>query len=82
MRLKLRVIPRASRTGWGDMRGEARVVRLTAAPVDGKANERLRRFLADEFGTSLSAVAIERGLRSREKVVEIADPTRIPEALQ
>ncbi|MGE0625163.1 MAG: DUF167 domain-containing protein [Pseudomonadales bacterium] len=79
LRLLLRVIPRASREGWGGRRGERLVVHLTVAPTDGKANARLKKFLAAEFGTSASAVTIERGEHSREKTVRIDSPRRVPE---
>jgi len=79
--LQLRVIPRAGREGWGGWRGERLVVRLTAAPTDGKANARLKQFLAAEFGTAVSAVTIERGEHSREKTVRIDAPGRIPAQL-
>ena len=82
VRLLLRVIPRASREGWGGWRGERLVVHLTAAPTDGKANARLKRFLAAEFGTSQSAITIERGERSREKTVRIDAPAKIPDAIR
>ena len=82
VRLELRVIPRASREGWGGWRGERLVVHLTVPPADGKANARLTKFLAGEFGTSVGAVTIERGARSREKTVRIDAPKRIPEPLR
>ena len=81
VRLELRVIPRASREGWGSHRGDRIVVRLTAAPTDGRANARLIRFLAREFGTPQSAVVIERGETSREKTVIIQAPSRYPAVL-
>jgi len=81
LRIQLRVIPRASREGWGGRRGERLVVHLTTAPTDGKANARLKKFLAAEFGTSASAVTIERGEHSREKTVRIDGPERIPALL-
>ena len=79
--LLLRVVPRAGREGWGDWRGERLLVYLTAAPVDGKANARLKKFLAVEFGTTQAAVSIERGEHSREKSIRITAPKRIPEVL-
>lgn len=82
IRLDLRVIPRASREGWGGWRGERLVVHLTVPPADGKANARLKKFLAIEFGTSASAVTIERGERSREKTVRIDAPRQLPELLR
>lgn len=78
-RLKIRVIPRAKRTGWGARRGERIVVRLTAPPADGKANAELIRFLAAEYAVSQRAVIIEQGARSRDKTVRIDDPNRLPE---
>lgn len=81
IRLDLRVIPRASREGWAGRRGERLVVHLTAPPADGKANARLKKFLASEFGTSASAVTIERGEHHREKTVRIDSPKRLPELL-
>ncbi len=75
------MIPRADRTGWGGRRGEAMVVRLNAPPQDGKANDALRRFLADEFGTRLADVVIERGAKQRNKIVRIDAPSRMPDTL-
>ena len=47
-------------------------VKVTAPPVEGKANEALIRFLAKEFGTSPSTVEIVKGLHSREKTLRIS----------
>ena len=47
-------------------------VKVTAPPVEGKANEALVRFLAKEFGTSPSCIEIVKGLHSREKTVRIS----------
>lgn len=80
--IRIRVIPRASREGWGGWRGERLVVYLKAPPADGKANARLKKFLAGEFATSAAAVTIEHGERSREKTVRIDAPRRIPEPLR
>lgn len=46
-------------------------VRLSAAPVDGKANEALVRLLAEQLGVPRSHVRIRRGLTSRHKVVDV-----------
>jgi uncharacterized protein len=48
-------------------------VRLTAAPVDGAANEALVALLAGRLGVSKRRVVIVRGATSRQKVVEIVD---------
>ncbi len=47
-------------------------VKVTAPPVEGKANDALLQLLAKEFGVPLSSIEIVRGYRSREKIVRIA----------
>jgi uncharacterized protein (TIGR00251 family) len=67
----VRVQPRASRSEIaGEWQGALRV-RLTAPPVDDKANDELRRVLAASLNVPLTAVRIAHGLRSRSKRVEI-----------
>ena len=71
----VRVQPRASRN---EITGEwqsALRVRLTAPPVDDKANEELRRLLAERLNVPLAAVRIAHGQRSRSKRVEIRGVT-------
>jgi hypothetical protein len=71
----VRVQPRASRNEIaGEWQGAVRV-RLTAPPVDDKANEELRRLLADRLNVPLAAVRIAHGQRSRSKHVEIRGVT-------
>ena len=47
-------------------------VRVQESPVDGQANRALIKLLADRLGVPISAVRIVSGLKSRNKVVEIA----------
>ena len=47
-------------------------VKITAPPVEGKANEALVRFLAKELGVSPSCIEITRGHHSREKTLKIS----------
>lgn len=54
-----------------DPEGRIRV-RVRESPVDGKANRALIRLVADRLGLTVSAVRITSGLKSRNKVVEIA----------
>jgi uncharacterized protein (TIGR00251 family) len=72
VRLRIRVQPRASRTEVAGTYGDALRVRLTAAPVDGAANDMLVRFLADTLGVGRAAVRLVRGASSRTKVIEVA----------
>jgi len=79
--LALRVQPRASRDELAGPHGERFRVRLTAPPVDGKANAHLLRFLADCFDVPAADVRLERGENSRDKQVRIRRPGRIPPGL-
>jgi uncharacterized protein (TIGR00251 family) len=74
--LLVRVIPRSGRTALGGKRGEALLVRLAAAPVDGAANHALIKFLADLLDRPRRDVAIVAGEKSRDKQVRIAGLTR------
>ncbi|MGQ9647023.1 MAG: DUF167 domain-containing protein [Thermodesulfobacteriota bacterium] len=72
--LKIYLQPKASKNEIvGPYRDGIRV-RVTAAPVEGKANEGLLRFLAKELGVSLSSMEIVKGHRSREKIIRIVVP--------
>lgn len=46
-------------------------VRVSAPPVDGKANQAVITALADSLGVPKSAVTIQRGSRGRDKTVEV-----------
>lgn len=67
----VRVLPRASRDAVEGEQGGALKVRLTAAPVENRANEALRRLLADRLKVPVSAVKIVAGGTSRNKRVAI-----------
>ncbi len=47
-------------------------VKVTAPPVEGKANDALIRFLAKKFRISPSCIEIIKGLHSREKTLKIS----------
>ncbi len=80
---RVRVVPRAGRTGVAGERGDALLVRLAATPVEGAANEALVAFLSRLFGVPQRQVTIVAGERSRDKIVRIAgvDASRIRSAL-
>lgn len=71
--LAVRVIPRARRDEVGGERNGRLVVRTTAAPVDGRANEAVCRLVADHLGLPARRVEIVAGLRSRDKVLRITE---------
>jgi uncharacterized protein (TIGR00251 family) len=72
----VRVVPRASREAIeGEFQGALKV-RLTAPPVEDRANDALRRLLAARLNVPASAVRIVAGARSRTKRVAVAGATR------
>jgi uncharacterized protein (TIGR00251 family) len=76
----VRVAPRASRDAiegeYGSDSGGALKVRLTAPPVEDRANEALRRLLAERLKVPVSSVRIVAGEKSRNKRVAIAGVSR------
>jgi hypothetical protein len=67
----VRVVPRSRRPGVAvEERGI--VVRVRAAPEDGRATEEAARALAEALDVPASAVRLRRGARSREKLFEVA----------
>ena len=52
-------------------RAGAVVIRVTAPPVDGKANAALCAFVAQRAGVPRSRVSVVRGSTSRDKVVRV-----------
>ena len=78
--LTVRVQPRASRNELR-LEGARLKARITAPPVDGAANAHLLRFVADAFGVAPSRVELVRGTTGREKVLRIAAPKTLPDAL-
>ncbi len=79
----LHVQPGAKRSEIAGVHGEganARIkIRLASAPVEGKANAELLRFLAAAFAVSLRAVTLVRGTTSRQKTVKVTRPARRPD---
>jgi len=69
--LELHVQPGAKRTEVAGMHGERIKIRLAAPPTEGRANEALIEFLADEFGVAKRDIRILSGMKSRDKRVLI-----------
>lgn len=76
--LRVYLQPRASRDEIIGPHGEALKIRVTAPPVEGKANRRLQEFLAGEFGVPSTRVELEKGHGSRIKLWRIRQPRRLP----
>jgi uncharacterized protein len=69
--ISVRLQPRAKRAGVAGERDGRILVRVTAPPVDGKANAALCELIADRVGVPPSRVKIVRGHTARDKVVRV-----------
>jgi len=79
--LTLQVQPKASRDQLVGPLEDAFKVRITAPPVDGKANAHLIKYLAKAFGVPRAQVMLEAGETARRKRVRICDPQTLPPPL-
>ena len=73
---EVRVAPRASRNAIAGVHEGALKVSLTAPPVEGAANEALRKLFAKALGVPKSSIEIIRGERTRNKVLRIRGVSR------
>ena len=69
--LKVRVQPKASRNQVAGYDEGTLKLRVTAPPVDGKANAGVIALLAKTLGVSKSKLRIVRGQSSRDKMVSV-----------
>ena len=70
--IEVRVTPRASRTALTGFDSAGRLlVRLSAPPVDEKANQALIDLLADALGIAKRRVTLKRGSHGRSKLIEV-----------
>jgi len=67
----VRAVPRARKNEIVGIHGDALKVRLTAPPVEGRANEALIAFLAKRLGVRKSQVEIVVGATSRRKMIRV-----------
>lgn len=74
--------PKASSDEFAGAHGERLKIRLTAPPVDGKANAQLIAFLADAFSVAKRQVSLVSGELNRQKRLRITRPQRLPAELQ
>ena len=73
---QVRVIPGASKNEVAGIQDGALKVRLTAPPVEGKANRACVEFLAGLLGVRRSALTITSGEKSRKKTVSVTGLAR------
>jgi hypothetical protein len=83
---KVHLQPRSKRDKIVGLHGDALKVQITAAPIEGRANEACIAFFARLFKMPKAKVAIVSGLASRDKLVRLSGVSRadllshVPEA--
>ncbi len=73
MKLNIKVIPRASKERIIEENGTLKVY-VTSPAVDGRANKAVIESLAEYFKSKKRMIRIISGEKSRNKIVEIAEP--------
>jgi len=68
---RVRVTPRASANAVGGERDGALLVRVTAPPVEGRANDAVVELLAEALDVPRGAVHVEHGTAARTKLVSV-----------
>jgi uncharacterized protein YggU (UPF0235/DUF167 family) len=72
------VVPRAAKPGLGPLHGDRLRAAVSAPPVEGAANDALRRLVAAAVGVARSAVSVERGETGRNKTLRVSgDPAML-----
>ena len=69
--IEVRLRPRGGRDELIGMRDGVLQARVTAPPVDGKANRALCKLIAKQVGVAPSKVSVVRGEKSRDKLVRV-----------
>ncbi len=69
--LKIRLIPKSSRDEVLGKEGDTYRIKITAPPVDGKANQSLISFLSKKLKKPKRDMEILRGEKSRNKIVRV-----------
>ncbi|MGB7933789.1 MAG: DUF167 family protein [Gammaproteobacteria bacterium] len=80
--LAIHLQPGSARDTLAGTHGERLKIKVTAAPVDGRANDHLIRYLAVLFDVPCSQVNLLAGRSSRIKRVCIHRPGRLPDEIK
>ena len=70
--IKVYLQPKSSKNEMAGPYRDGIKVKVTAPPIEGKANESLIRFLAKEIGISPSSIEMIKGQHAREKILRIS----------
>jgi len=79
--LTLHVQPGAKRSEITGLHGTALKIKLAAPPIEGRANDALLKFVADQFAVPLRNAELKLGGQSRHKVVAVTGSNIEPESL-
>lgn len=71
MIIKVKVIPNSSMNKVIDKNGDEWKIKLMTPPIDGRANDSLIKFLAEELNIKKNQIEILQGQTSRNKIVKI-----------
>lgn len=74
--------PKAASDDIVGLHGDRLKLRITAPPVDGKANEHLIKWLGKLFGVPKSQISILQGETGRQKTLLIHSPKHLPAAAE
>ncbi len=80
--LRVYVQPRASLDEIVGPHDDALKIRITAPPVDGKANAHLIRYLAKIFAVPRKQVELNQGQTGRHKLFKIHQPAHLPSPIR
>ncbi|MCW8830430.1 MAG: DUF167 family protein [Gammaproteobacteria bacterium] len=80
--LNVRVQPRAASDAFAEQNDNYIKIRITAPPVDGKANKHLINFLAKTFKVTKSSIQLLSGETARNKRLLIKQPKALPECIK
>ncbi len=80
--LFVRVQSRASQAGIIGVHNDRLKIKVTAAPVDGRANADVCKLLAKIFGVAKSRIILQNGHTSRDKCLCIKSPQKLPEFIE
>ena len=70
--------PKASKNEFSGLHEDYLKIRVTAPPIEGKANKALVKFIAKSFGVSARQVSLVSGTTSRYKRLRVDHPKKIP----
>lgn len=71
----IRVLPRSSKCDLAGLQGDALKIKITAPPVEGRANDECIRFLAELLNVKKNRIAIVSGHTSKNKRISVAGLT-------